>query len=180
MPASSTCTWQCPVTHCSEGYQVLAALQLPRAGSGSAQAATLPTLQVCLGPCCPSLSKDSARCGLIFKTRAGSGQQTKGDMETAAVSFPAQAKQLISAPLLIPTILLGLTSPSPWLHRRAFSSSLKTDVTSPRKTGLTLSSLSAPSQAASTGAMLLEKLDHWDAEQKPQGHSPRQTQHCTD
>lgn len=46
----------------------------------------------------------------------------------AAVSLPAQAKQLISAPLLIPTILLGLTSPSPWLHRRAFSSSLKTAV----------------------------------------------------
>lgn len=63
-----------------------------------------------------------------------------------AAVFSAQAKQLISASLLIPTILLGLTSPSPWLHRRAFSSSLKTAVTSPRKTGLTLSSPSAPLQ----------------------------------
>lgn len=133
---------------------------------------TMPTLQVCLGPCgFLSMAKACARCGVIFKTRAGSGQQTKEVMEIAAVSLPAQAKQLIS-PLLIPTIFLGLTSPSLWLHRRAFSSSLKTAVTSPRNTGLTLSSPLPPAR--------LHPLEpcswrSWDAEQKPQGHSPRQT-----
>lgn len=39
VPTSSTSTLECPATHCGEGCRVLAALQLPSAGSGSGQAA---------------------------------------------------------------------------------------------------------------------------------------------